>query len=228
MNILRMESCSPLTEFAPQWNIPIGVKKFDDVDSIEKIKNFLIKKEPEIISKISYDYDGRTNLNPNSVTGRFTHYNLLKFQNECPELSTLFDFFKNSYLEYIFTEELSPRDTEIVCWFNALRKGERVDEHNHGAGNDVYLSGNFILENHQTKTHYKCPYDRDVLISIPNLQGILTIFPSFVYHYSDTYDDDGIRHSIAFDIRIPGIEESKERQAITFWTNDDIYFSRHS
>jgi hypothetical protein len=225
MNILRMESISPLTEFSPTWNIPIGVKKFDDEKSIDNIRNFLLKKEKDIISSISYDYDGTTGLNPNSVTGRFTHYNLFNFQKECSDLTTLFEFFQSSYLDYIQTEELSPRETEIVCWFNALRKGEKVHEHNHGAGNDVYLSGNFILDNHVTKTHYKCPFDRDVITSIPNLKGILTIFPSFVYHYSDTYDDDGIRHSIAFDIRIPGIKESEERQAITFWKNNDIHFS---
>jgi len=225
MNILRMESINPLTEFAPTWNIPIGVKKYEDNTVIDNIRNFLIKKEKEIISSISYDYDGTTRLNPNSVTGRFTHYNLLKLDHECPDLKLFFEFLQKSYLEYINTEELVPRDTEIVCWFNALRKGEKVHEHNHGAGNDVYLSGNFILDDHTTKTHYKCPFDRDVITSIPNLKGLLTIFPSFVYHYSDTYENEGIRHSIAFDIRIPGIKESEERQAITFWKNNDIYFS---
>jgi hypothetical protein len=220
-----MESISPLTEFAPNWNIPIGVKKFDNNFCIDSIKSFLIKKEKQIISSIRYDYDGTTKLNPNSVTGRFAHYNFLNFKNECKEITDLFNFFQRSYLEYIEAEELSPRNTEIVCWFNALRKGEKVHEHNHGAGNDVYLSGNFILEDHKTATNYKCPFDRDINISIPNLKGILTIFPSFVYHYSDVYEDDGIRHSIAFDIRIPDIQESKERQAITFWKNNDIYFS---
>jgi hypothetical protein len=220
-----MESISPLTEFSPTWNIPFGIKKFENNFCIDNIKSFLIEKEKQIISSIQYDYDGTTKLNPNSVTGRFTHYNLLNFENECKEITNLFNFFQKSYLEYIELEELSPRNTEIVCWFNALRKGEKVHEHNHGAGNDVYLSGNFILEDHKTATHYKCPYDRDINISIPNLKGILTIFPSFVYHYSDVYEDDGIRHSIAFDIRIPGIQESKERQAITFWKNNDIYFS---
>jgi len=225
MNILRMESAPPLTEFSPQWNIPIGVKKFDNNHAIENIKNFLIQKEPKIISTISYDYDGTTKLSKNSVTGRFTHYNLFQFTDECPDLKILFDFFKQSYIDYVTAEDLNPRSTELVCWFNALRKGEKVHEHNHGAGNDVYLSGNFILEDHQTKTHYKCPYDRDVIISIPNLKGLLTIFPSFVYHYSDTYEDSGIRHSIAFDIRIPGIQESKERLAINFWKDNDIHFS---
>lgn len=220
-----MESIDPLTEFSPTWNIPIGVKKFDNDDVINDIRNFLITKEKDIIHSIPYDYDGTTGLNPNSVTGRFACYNLLKFQEECPGLKTLFEFFQKSYLEYIFTEDLTPRDTDIVCWFNALRKGERVHEHNHGSGNDVYLSGNFILDNHDTKTHYKCPFDRDIITSIPNLKGILTIFPSFVYHYSDMYNDNGIRHSIAFDIRIPGIQESEERQAITFWKNNDIHFS---
>jgi len=225
MNIVRMESISPLTEFAPTWNIPIGVKKFESDICLTDIKEFLLSKEKEIISNISYDYDGTTKLSSNSVTGRFSHYNFLNFKNECPAIENLLKFFQKSYLEYIESEELLPRDTEIVCWFNALRKGEKVHEHNHGAGNDVYLSGNFILEDHKTSTHYKCPYDRDVVISIPNLKGILTIFPSFVYHYSDVYEDDGIRHSIAFDIRIPGIQESKDRQAITFWKNNDIYFS---
>lgn len=220
-----MESISPLTEFAPTWNIPIGVTKFQNLDIINSIKDYLLIKEKEIVSKIPYDYDGYTNLNDNSVTGRFTHYNLFKLVDECPALSELFNFCKISYQSYVISEEILPRNTEIVSWFNALRKGEKVHEHNHGSGHDVYLSGNFILDDHSTQTHYKCPFDRDIIISIPNLKGILTIFPSFVYHYSDTYEDDGIRHSIAFDIRIPGIEESKQRQAINFWTDNDIYSS---
>lgn len=217
MNILRMESITPLTEFAPTWNIPIGVRKFNNIECIQSIKNFLLKKELDIIGKIPYDYDGYTNLNENSVTGRFSHYNLFNFCKECPELTPLFNFFVETYLMFINLEELKPRESEIVCWFNALRKGEKVHEHNHGAGYDVYLSGNFILEDHATSTHYKCPYDKDVKISIPNLQGILTIFPSFVYHYSDRYEEDKVRHSIAFDIRIPGIQESKDRHALPFW-----------
>jgi len=215
MIVLRMESDPPLTEFAPHYNIPIGVQKYLDINSINEIKKFLLKKEEEILKKIPYDYDGGTEAGKNSVTGRFLHYNLFNFIPDCKELQGLFDFLKESYFEFINQENLEPRETEIVGWFNALRKGERIHEHSHGFGNDVYLSGNIILDDVDTHTRYRCPYNYDTEIPVLNSKGLLTIFPSYVYHYSDTYEGDDVRHSIAFDIRIPGIEDNT-RKAIKF------------
>lgn len=215
MIVLRMESDLPLTEFAPHYNIPIGLKKYLDINAIDGIKKFLLKKEKEILEKIPYDFDGGTNAGKNSVTGRFLHYNLFDFISECKELQSLFDFLKESYFEFIDHEDLNPRETEIVGWFNALRKGQKIHEHSHGFGNDVYLSGNIILDDVDTHTSYRCPYNYDTEISVPNSKGLLTIFPSYVYHYSDTYEGTDIRHSIAFDIRISGIEDNT-RKAVKF------------
>jgi len=219
MPIIKMTSLAPQTEYAPHWDYSFFIKKWDrSNDIIDTIGSWLLKNEKRIIDQYSYDYDGFTGLGESSITGRFSQYNLFDFSNELPELSILLDFIQDAYIEFVTSENNSVRETELVSWYNILRKGQEVKEHNHGAGNDVYLSGTFILDEYPTCTHFKCPFDRDVILSIPNHKGLLTIFPSFVYHYSDVYKGEGERLTIAFDIRIPGIQESKDRKAIKFIT----------
>ena len=103
-----------------------------------------------------------------------------------------------------------------------MRDGQNVAEHHHGAGNDVYLSGNFILDDYQTNTNYRCPFDKDVVMPISNNRGILTLFPSCIPHYSDVYRGNDVRISIAFDIRLPHIIENSQRHAIDFM-NEEIF-----
>jgi len=219
MTILKMSSMEPMTEYAPFWNYSFFLKKWDrDMSILDTIRSWLLENEKKIINKFSYDYDGYTGLGKSSVTGRFSQYNLFHLTSELPELKELLDFIKDSYVEFVSIEDNPIRETEVVSWYNVLRKGQQVQEHNHGSGNDVYLSGTFVLDDYPTFTNFKCPFDRDVILPIPNNKGLLTFFPSFVYHYSDEYKGDSERLTIAFDIRIPGIQESKDRKAIPFIT----------
>ena len=209
-----------MTEYAPTWDFSIGINKWRNDSKIKIIKDWLINNEKRLINKYSGDYDGGTGLGTNSLTGRFEKYNLFEYANELPELNELLDFFRTSYLEFLEIEKKDVRDTVIVCWYNVMRNGEFVAEHHHGAGHDVYLSGNFMLDTYPTCTNYLCPYDKDAILPMSNSIGILTIFPSFLPHKSDPYYGDEVRVSIAFDIRLPSVQENRERKAITFMNRD--------
>lgn len=229
MTLLKMKSLEPMTPYAPSWDFSFGVYRWQDIEKIDSIKSWILNNEQRFISSYSGDYDGGTGLGINSVTGGFAKYNLFKFSNELPELNDLLNFVRYSYIDYVSQDQTPILESEIVCWFNVMREGQSVAEHTHGAGNDVYLSANITLENYPTKTNYKCPFDRDLILPIDNFQGLLTIFPSCIPHFSDTFQGKNERISIAMDIRIPGILESKERQAIPFLNNhiieNDLYIS---
>ena len=229
MTVLKMKSLEPMTPYAPSWDFSFGVYKWLEQDKIEKIKSWILSNEQRFISSYSGDYDGGTGLGLDSVTGGFAQYNLFKFSKELPELDDLLNFVRTSYIQFVNEDNTPAIESEIVCWFNVMRAGQQVKEHTHGAGNDVYLSANLILDDYPTKTNYRCPFDRDLILPIDNNTGILTIFPSCIPHYSDTFVNGGERISIAMDIRILGILESKERQAIPFLNNEilenDLHFS---
>lgn len=222
MIIHKMKSIPTLTEYAPSWDFSFGLNKWQDTEKIKTIRNWLIDNEKRIINKYSGDYDGGTGLGKNSLTGRFEKYNLFDFANELPELNDMLRFFRISYLEFLEEERNDVRDTVIVCWYNVMREGQFVAEHHHGAGYEVYLSGNIMLDTYPTCTNYRCPYDKDVILPFSNNEGILTLFPSCIPHYSDPYYGESVRVSIAFDIRLPIIQENAERKAITFM-NEEIF-----
>lgn len=217
MPILKMTSIPPMTEYAPSWDYSFYVSRWSSNEAdVDVIRNWLLENENKIIQSLEYDYDGNTGLGKDSITGRFSKYNLFEFSQELPELTLLLDFIRESYIDFMTQENNPVRETELVSWYNVLRDGDQVKEHNHGAGHDVYISGTFSLDNYTTHTNFKCPYDRDIVLPIPNLKGLLTLFPSCIPHYSDVHTGDTERLTIAFDIRIPGIQESKDRRAIKF------------
>jgi hypothetical protein len=220
MIVEKMKSAQPMTEYTPSWDFSFGFKRWEDTNKIYKIKKWLIENEQMFITKFSATHDGGVGTGPYSVTGRFDQYNLFDYIDKCPELNDLLNFIRQSYLEFVYEEQVQIRDTELTCWYNILRKGQAVGEHHHGSGHDVYLSGNMSLDNYSTSTIYRCPYDDGVTMPITNSIGMLTLFPSCVPHYSNQYNGDAERISIAFDIRILGIED--ERKLIMFM-NETIF-----
>lgn len=202
MNIINVKSMHPMTEFSPSWNFSIGtdVWNYDKIDIIEK---WLIDNEERIKNLYPpQSNDGGTGLGKNSLTSRFGKYNLFKFADELPELNDLFKFIQVLYLDYLKHHNGQLQDLYIVCWYNVLRKDEKIDEHSHGVDPFAYLSGNFHLNNYETKTYYRCPIDREVILPLDNSKGGISIFPGFVPHYTDTHKKDCLRVSIGFDLHI--------------------------
>jgi hypothetical protein len=168
----------------------------------KKATKFFLKTEKELIKKYPANYDGDTQL-PNSVTARYTSYNLFSLKKPSKELTLIKNFIKSNvkaFLSQLKIIDLS--DLWIICWFNVLRKGEHISEHSHyhlGNGHEAFISGHFCVDAFNTTTFY-----RDIgethLLKVRNEIGQLSFFPSFLKHYSDKHEGEEPRITIAFDI----------------------------
>lgn len=222
MKIEKMKSLHPVTEFSPTWCIPFGFEQWTEVEKINNIRNWLIKNEKRILESLPAHHDGGTGLGNESTTSRFGMYNLFDFKEELPELNDLLTFFRIFYLQFINREMAEIRNVDIMCWFNILRKDEHIEEHSHDSSNSAYLSGNIHLDNYKTSTYYKNIFDKNVQFETDNTIGGATIFPSWVPHLTNKFDEDGLRLSIAFDLRLTGKEENEYLNARPFM-NKEIY-----
>jgi len=224
MKIQRLKSMHPISPYAPTWDIPIGTVNWGAEESINSVKNFLLKKEKDIL-ELDIMGDGGTGLPPTSVTTRFGKYNLFDFIDECKGIKELLKFMQLSYLEFVNLDYTDVFPLEIVSWYNIIYKGQSFNWHNHGRGEIAYLSGNMHLDNYPTSgTTYK---KEDMIYTIPNVKGGLTIFPTHLSHKVDTYEDDNPRVSIAFDLYIykPPYHMSNGQKKSLPFMNSNIYQS---
>jgi len=201
MKIQKIRSMLPATHYAPYWDVSIGTSKWQDFEKIDTIKKWLLNNEQRFIDEYPVMHDGNTGLGDESVTSRFGRYNLFDFANELPELNDLKQFLQFSYLDFVTLDHTPITDLYIVCWFNILKEGEEIKEHLHNSTFDCYLSGNMHLDNYNTLTKYKVPYERFTSHDFTNEKGGLTIFPSCILHWSDKHLENNKRISIAFDLR---------------------------
>jgi len=221
IQIEKMESSKPLNSYAPSWNVPFGLTTWEDEAGIDTVTSFLLEKENEILLSTKPHSDGGTGLGIESLTARFGSYNLFDLGEEEPKINELKKFIQKSYIEFVEQDETPIEDLQIVCWYNIIRKGQKIDPHSHGASPITYLSGNIHLGNYNTKTFYKFPYE-DIEMHFQNKKGQLTLFPGYIQHRSDEYTEDGIRLSIAFDLwtQEHGTPSSKPKKTVTFMNKD--------
>jgi len=201
MRIAKIKSPDAKTEFAPTWNFPIGMDSWADHDKIDTIRNWLISQEQVFINRYPVHHDGGTGLGDASVTARHGKYNLFQFNKECPELDDMLNFIRIAYLKFMASQDGNWRELQLYSWFNIARAGESIGEHGHGADPESYLSGNMHLDTYNTTNTYKSPFDSTSNVVIGNNKGDITLFPSCVPHWSDAYQGDTPRVSIAFDLR---------------------------
>ena len=218
--IFKIKSSIPYTEYAPQWDISLGIAQWHETDKIDTIKQFCLDIEEEILSLPS-ENDGGTGLK-NRTTNKFESYNLFDYTDRCPELNDLLNFFKESVIDFLRKDNNPPRETMIKSWFNILKKGDEINEHAHGCKSVDYLSGNMHLDTYKTKTFYKWPYDK-VESGVPNHKGNLTIFPSYMFHRANKHLEETPRVSIAFDLYVKDfMSEDLFSKSIPFITLDNL------
>lgn len=225
MKIQRLKSGFPLSEYAPTWDFPVGHNHWDDVEKIEKIKEWLINNETRILNEFEPRHDGDTGLGYDSVTSRFGRYNLFNFNNELPELNDLLTFLRKSYLEFIAEDLSTVRMCDVVCWFNIIRDNTTINKHSHGSEISAYLSGNVHLDNYHTKTMYAPPFESRDSNGVDNIKGGVTIFPSCLPHYTDVYRGTAPRVSIGFDLWLNHAITPELKEAFAFYPfmDNEIY-----
>jgi hypothetical protein len=204
IKIHRFKSEPPITPFSPHWDFILTETKIEDVD-FSKLANFILNLEKEMKEKYHFDKtysDGYTGLGKDSLTARFTEYNLLNLENEqITQLKKHILDFHNAFLEALRLP--LPKELYVRCWANVMRKGEQIKPHIHGIKPETYLGGHICVKCNKTKTHYMNPINtinEPIHYSSENEVGKFTLFQNFIPHFTDVQTEDDTRITIAFDL----------------------------
>jgi hypothetical protein len=205
--IINIKSVQKNNFFAPEWNYYI-IEDIIKKVNFNLLSKFLLKKEKEIL-KIKNNFnkkitDGYTGLGNNSITSRYSLYNIFNFKNkEILKIKKSILKTHTKFLNYLNIE--IPKNLWIQCWFNVMRKGESIKAHIHGTGPDTYLGGHICVQVFNTSTNYINPVnqinDPEIYYS-KNETGKITLFQNCIPHFTDKHDFDKERITIAFDLSI--------------------------
>ena len=210
MKFERFVSDPPVSPYAPQWDFRVGNSMCEDIDT-NSLSKFLLSKESEVkkIPVQHYDlndgygkrvFDGYTGLGSNSTTSRSLKYNIFSWNH--PEIRKLkSNIAKNITL---YNNECGNKTPQlwIQGWYNVLRFGQSIKPHGHSMTSDCYLSGHFNVQVNDTSTVYMSPINQlndPEVINIKNILGKLTLFPSYIFHYTTPHYSFKPRITIAFD-----------------------------
>lgn len=211
----RVSSAQPQTPFAPVWDYTIALSTCNDIDCASLSKLFLdkereVKNLPVSIDNNGKFTDGYTGLGKNSTTSRFQHYNILTWNH--PEIHKLKQNIISNLIEYNKIQEINlPKNVYIICWYNVLRFGQKIKPHLHTTDPHCYLSGHFNIQVKNTSTVYMSPVNQLVepdVISSKNVEGEMTIFPSYIIHYTTPHYSFKPRITVAFDIKHYKVDEN--------------------
>ena len=209
MKFRRFRSQPPVSPYAPMWDFRVGTSLCEDIDT-NSLSEFLISKEKDVKKlPIFFDsnnvaIDGYTGLGSNSTTSRFQSYNLLTWSHtEIKKLKS--NIAKNIILYNDACGNETPDEIYITCWYNVLRFGQKIKPHHHSLKRDCYLSGHFNVQVNDTSTVYMSPINQindPAEIDIKNNAGDMTLFPSYIFHYTTPHYSFKPRITIAFDLNL--------------------------
>lgn len=203
----NFSSIDPLTPFTPTWNINLWLTTYENKENLYIMKDWIEQNAP-IIKERHKDKernDGGTGLGNDSLTSNFQYFDLF---DETKDIDAFVDyklFVKDEYKKFCKELDVNNEICILKSWANIVHTGQKIKKHNHGATHFSYLSGNGHLEDYETSTVYFNPFDNAVRYTIPNRQGGLTFFPSYLYHASTEHVADNDRFSVAFDILVESI-----------------------
>jgi hypothetical protein len=205
--------------FVPKIEVPFGVSKIQDNTIVKDLANLIKEKEHYILNVLTKKE--RVTDDDTWITGRLHQYNFLNFEEDC--VKYLKEFIKQQYIEFMAEMNQPVLTTYVQCWCNILRPGGRkITVHNHSSGNRPwlkiedrtdanlkkdreiqglsYLSGNLSIQTNGTATFFQNPFLDKQFYAIPNFDGELILFPSYVNHTTDKQAIDSERITISFDI----------------------------
>jgi hypothetical protein len=185
--------------FAPEFSAPMWHSSINNPELVAQLRQLVLSKEAQLIAAYpDTTNDGGTGLGSNSLTAKFSKFNLFTWTEPCAK--ELQNWIKEQYLAFLQTVNVPSTETYINCWANVMRKGEAITPHWHGSSPNTYLSMHFSVKTANTSTEYRNPYNQDQWLSMPNEDGVLTIFPSYLVHRTTTHMEDFERVTIAMDI----------------------------
>ena len=204
--IINIKSEPKNNFFAPEWNYYIIENFIKNVD-FNSLSKFLLKKEKEILKKTKptnkqFIVDGYTGLGENSITSRYTSFNVFDFKNK-EILKIKKEILKTHKILLSYLNIEIPKNLWIQCWFNVMKKGEYIKAHIHGTTPDMYLGGHICIQVDNTHTNYINPVnqinDPEIYYS-KNEVGKITIFQNCIPHFTDIHNSNKERITIAFDL----------------------------
>ena len=195
------------TPYAPSWDCKIGTTLCSNINT-SSLSTILLERENEI-KKLPVDvyggnkvFDGHTGLGKNSTTSKSSQYNILTWDH--PEIKKLKENITKNLIKYnIECGNKTPDELYIICWYNVLRFGQKIKPHFHSSKPTCYLSGHFNVQVENTSTVYMSPINQLIypdVLSVPNRNGDITIFPSYIFHYTTPHYSFKPRITIAFDV----------------------------
>lgn len=206
MNLYKFEQVAD-NKVAPSWVYFISIDNVYSVDECKEIKKILLTKETDLLQKTNQNLDqdiqsgiirdGGTGLGNSSITSRFIYFNLLNWNYDfCNKLKKKL---KQNIKFYLQQYDLSYDEYYVKCWFNVLRKDQKILKHHHSDHPYTLIGGHLTICTQNTHTYYENPFNNEV-VKIENTVGDLTLFPNWIKHWTDPYKGDDVRISIAMDV----------------------------
>jgi len=198
------ENQGAFTPFAPVYSIPFWNSELLTEPEVDFMCAKILSKESEIIQNNPHlTYDGGTGLGPNSLTSKFAGYNILQWDRDGEDyvVRRFKVWLHNAVREMCehVNEDIMELKPWAQCWANVLRKGEKLNPHQHSSDAYSFLSGNVCLKADGTSTVYQNPFTMNA-VGIKNVPGYLTIFPEYIVHWTTPNESDTERISLGIDI----------------------------
>ena len=183
--VYRWKSDPPLTPFAPSYEYYIIEKKIFSEGECREWNDYLLEQEKILLNKFTTSSGhGKTGLGDCSITARWAHFNLLKFDSHLVEqLKTeIFDGIK--YILSVSGNTTWQETLYANSWFNVMRGGEAMNVHSHGYHKNIFCGFHLCINAIETFTSYYFPVvdTKHAPFHIPNKIGYLTLFPDFIPH----------------------------------------------
>jgi hypothetical protein len=171
------------SEMLPAFEIMLHNSSID-IENREQLVKVALQEYPNILAlKSKY-----SEADPFWITGKLWAYNFLDFNYPC--VRYLQKFIHAKYLEYaLFCNIDISKPVYVRCWVNFITNNKMINPHHHaGLHGDSpveysYISGNLCLQTENTSTCFSHPISHiDIHREIPNVDGELILFPSFLMH----------------------------------------------
>lgn len=211
MDVVWLEGPKPLTKFAPKFKAPIGVGFAGNADFVNRLTEYVLKIENDIIAKEDLVSSvPKNDSDPYKHTQQWKQHNLLddvvglggehltRFPKD-PVIEELFNLVRTNYLEFLLKLGYPRQKIYIHGWANVLRNDEWISRHSHFTNSESYLACTYYLTTNKTSLYLENSLSGE-FSGISTEQRKIVFFPAWMPHWSDKVEGDTVRISLAFDL----------------------------